>query len=86
MASTDLKNTYYSIPIKTDNQKFLCFKWDEDLYELTSLYPMVDCVHQDSPLKYLKPPLATLHRQHTLMTFIYKVRILNSIWQILLAA
>ena len=30
MASIDIKDAYYSIPIK--DRKFLRFKWDEDIY------------------------------------------------------
>ena len=32
MASIDIKDAYYSIPIKAEDRKFLRFKWDEDLY------------------------------------------------------
>ena len=32
MASVDLKDAFYTVPIHTDHQKFLKFKWQEHCY------------------------------------------------------
>ena len=63
MASIDIKDVYYSIPIKAEDRKVLCFKWDEDLYELFTCLPNgLSCTARQFT-KILKPPLATLHKQ-----------------------
>jgi len=35
MASLDLKDTYYSVAVKPSNRKYLCFMWNNVLYQLT---------------------------------------------------
>lgn len=62
MASIDMKDAYYSIPIKTEDRKFLRFKWDADLYEFTCLPNGLSCAPRQFT-KILKPPLATLNKQ-----------------------
>ena len=37
MASVDLKDAYYSIPVHTDDRKYLRFKWGSSLYQFTCL-------------------------------------------------
>ena len=37
MASVDLKDAYYSIPVRTQDRIFLCFHWKEVLYQFTCL-------------------------------------------------
>ena len=32
MASVDLKDAFYTVPIHPDHQKFLKFKWEEHCY------------------------------------------------------
>ena len=57
--SIDIKDAYYSVPIKADHQKWLKFIFDGKLYQFTCL-PNGYC---QGPLKFtklLKPPLAHL--------------------------
>jgi len=37
MASVDLKDAYYSIPIAEEDRKFLMFEWKTKYYEFTCL-------------------------------------------------
>ena len=37
MASIDLKDAYYTIPIHPEHQKFLCFSWRGELYRFRAL-------------------------------------------------
>ena len=37
MASIDLKHAYYTIPIAPEQQKFLKFIWNDQLYQFTAL-------------------------------------------------
>ena len=60
MASLDLKDAYYSIPIKVSHQKFLCFKWRGTIYQFTCLPNGLACAPRVFT-KILKPALATLH-------------------------
>ena len=60
MASLDLKDAYYSIPIKESHRKFLCFKWRGKIYQFTCLPNGLSCAPRIST-KILKPALATLH-------------------------
>ena len=43
MASLDLKDAYYSIPIKASHQKFLCFKWRGEIYQFACLPNGLSC-------------------------------------------
>ena len=63
MASTDMKDAYYSIPVKSKDRKYLRFiKWEDQFYEFTYLPNGLSCgLHQFT--KILKPPFATLHKQ-----------------------
>ena len=60
MASLDLKDAYYSIPIKESHRKFLCFKWRGKIYQFTCLPNGLSCAPRIFT-KILKPALATLH-------------------------
>ncbi len=60
MASLDLKDAYYSIPIKSPGRKFLCFKWQGQVYQFTCLPNGLSCAPRKFT-KILKPALATLH-------------------------
>ena len=60
MASLDLKDAYYSIPITASHQKFLCFKWRGEVYQFTCLPNGLSCAPRIFT-KILKPALATLH-------------------------
>ena len=60
MASIDLKDAYYSIPIKYTDRKYLKFQWNGRLYQFTCLPNGLS----SGPRKFtkiLKPPLALLH-------------------------
>ena len=39
MASIDMKDAYYSIPVKSEDRKYLRFKWEDQFYEFT-VFPM----------------------------------------------
>ena len=43
MASVDMKDTYYSIPIRSSDRKFLRFIWEGELYEFTCLPNGLSC-------------------------------------------
>ena len=62
MASVDMKDAYYSIPIKSSDRKFLRFIWEGNLYEFTCLPNGLSCAPRIFT-KLLKPPLSTLHKQ-----------------------
>jgi hypothetical protein len=62
MASIDIKDAYYSFPIRLSDRKFLCFKWAGHLYQFTCL-PNGLSLAPRKFTKMLKVPLATLHRQ-----------------------
>ena len=61
MASLDLKDAYYSLPIRAGNQKFLHFIWRDELYEFTCLPSGLACAPRQFT-KTPKPVLATLHK------------------------
>ena len=62
LASVDMKDAYYSIPIRSSDRKFLRFLWKGKLYELTCLPNGLSCAPRIFT-KILKPPLSTLHKQ-----------------------
>ena len=62
MASIDMKDAYYSIPVKSEDRKYLRFKWEDQFYEFTCLPNGLSCAPRQFT-KILKPPLATLHKQ-----------------------
>lgn len=37
MASTDLRDAYFSVPIHREHQKYLKFCWEDKLYQFTCL-------------------------------------------------
>ena len=60
MASIDLKDAYYSVPIATPYRKYLRFSWRGKLYQFTCLPNGLSC----GPRKFtklLKPALSALH-------------------------
>ena len=60
--SIDIKDAYYSFPIRLSDRKFLCFKWGSELYQFTCLPNGLSSAPRKF-IKMLKVPLATLHRQ-----------------------
>ena len=75
MASVDIKDAYYSVPIAAEDQKYLKFMFEGQLYQFTYLPNGLSL----GPRKFTKllkppPPLATLREAghilgHTFMTF-----------------
>ena len=60
MASIDLKDAYYSVPIAASYRKYLKFSWKGNLYQFTCLPNGLSC----GPRKFtklLKPALSDLH-------------------------
>ena len=60
MASLDLKDAYYSIPIRKSDRKYLRFYWQDNLYQYTCLPNGLS----SGPRKFtkiMKPALSTLH-------------------------
>ena len=62
MASIDMKYAYYSIPVKSEDRKYLLFKREDQFYEFTCLPNGLSCAPRQFT-NILKPPLATLHKQ-----------------------
>lgn len=63
MASIDIKDAYYSIPILPEHQKLLKFSLGGKLYKFTCL-PNGLCSGPRKFTKVLKPPLAELRLEH----------------------
>ena len=57
MASIDLKDAYYSVPISRKDRKYLRFLWQDTLFQFTCLPNGLSC----APGKLLKPALSELH-------------------------
>jgi len=62
MASVDMKDTYYSIPIRSSDRTFFRFIWEGELHEFTCLPSGLSCAPRIFT-KILKLPLSTLHKQ-----------------------
>ena len=60
MSSIDMKDAYYSIPIRYSDRKFLRFQWDKVLYQFTCLPNGLSCAPRKFT-KILKPLLANLY-------------------------
>ena len=60
MAALDLKDAYYSIPVKGCDQKYLQFEWKGTRYQFTCLPNGLSSAPRTFT-KILKPVLATLH-------------------------
>ena len=60
MAALDLKDAYYSIPVRKHDQKFLQFEWNSTRYQFTCLPNGLSSAPRIFT-KILKPVLATLH-------------------------
>ena len=48
MASIDMKDAYYSIPVKSEDRKYLRFKWEDQFYEFTCLPNGLSCAPTSS--------------------------------------
>jgi len=67
MASIDLKDAYYSVPIHRDDQKYLKFKWKGVLYQFTAL-PNGLSSGPRIFTKLLKVPFSHLRKQGHIVT------------------
>ena len=62
MASIDLRDAYYSVPIALDHQKYLKFIWGDSLYKFKAL-PNGLTSGPRMFTKLMKPPFATLRKK-----------------------
>ena len=70
MASIDLKDAYYTVPIHKDFQKYLAFAWDDEIYVYTCLPNGLGPAPRLFT-KLLKPPIHKLHKAgHILSAYI----------------
>ena len=60
MAALDLKDAYYSMPVRKNDQQFLQFEWNSTRYQFTCLPNGLSSAPRTFT-KILKPVLATLH-------------------------
>ena len=60
MASIDLKDAYYSVPITRKDRKYLRFLWQGNLFQFTCLPNGLSCAPRKFT-KLLKPALSELH-------------------------
>ena len=70
MASLDLKDAYYSMPIRKSDRKYLSFYWQDNLYQYTRL-PNGLSRGPRKFTKIMKPALSTLHIRGTLCLVIW---------------
>ena len=61
MASIDLKDAYYCVPIASSHQKYLTFEWDGRLYQFTC-FPNVLAFCPRKFTKLMKPTYAILRQ------------------------
>ena len=62
MASIDLRDAYYSVPIREQDRKYLKFQWNGQLYVYTCLPMGLACAPRKF-VKLLKPVFAALHSE-----------------------
>ena len=62
MASIDIKDAFYSVPINEDHRKYLKFAWDGKLFQFCAM-PNGYCDAMRVFTKILKPVFATLREQ-----------------------
>ena len=62
MASIDLKDAYYSVPVAKQHSAYLRFIWREQLYQFTCMPNGLSCAPRQFT-KLLKPALSELHTQ-----------------------
>ena len=70
MASIDLRDAYYSVPIHPDFQRYLKFSWEHKLYQFTALPNGLTSGPREFT-KMLKPPFSHLRKLgHTIVGYI----------------
>ena len=62
MASIDLRDAYYSVPMAESQRKYLKFEWNNKLYEYTCLPMGLACAPRKF-VKLMKPVFAFLHNE-----------------------
>ena len=62
MASIDIKDAYFSFAINSHDKKFLCFQWENQIYQFSSLPNGLSSAPRKFT-KLLKVPLSQLHKQ-----------------------
>ena len=67
MASIDLKDAYFSVPIAKSHQKLLKFEWNNVLYKFTCFPNGLACCHRKFT-KIIKPVFSTLRQLGHLST------------------
>ena len=80
MASIDLKDAYYSVPIAKLHQKYLKFEWNNMLFQLTC-FPngLAFCPRKFT--KLMKPVFATLRQLgHLLSGYIDDSWLMGTVW------
>ena len=81
MASVDLKDAYYSVPIHEDYQKYLKFQWEDQLYTFNCL-PNGLCVAPRKFTKLLKPCFAELRTLgHTSVAYLDDSLLISDSWE-----
>ena len=61
LASLDLKDAYYSVPVVRNDRKYLRFLWRGQRYQFTCLPNGLSCCPRKFT-KLMKPPMTALHR------------------------
>ena len=61
LASLDLKDAYYSVPVTRNDRKYLRFLWRSQRYQFTCLPNGLSCCPRKFT-KLMKPPMTALHR------------------------
>ena len=61
-ASVDFKHAYFSVSVAKKDRKFLCFKWNGELFQFTALPQGLRSAPQ-AFTKLMKPPFAYLREQ-----------------------
>ena len=76
MASIDLKDAYYSVPMAISHRKYLRFSWRGQLYQFTWLPNGLSC----GPRKFtklLKPAITKLHSKGSYLQRLYRRSVLT---------
>ena len=72
MASVDLKDAYFSVPISKEHRKYLCFIWKNKLFEFTCYPQGLGSAPRDFT-KVCKPVYSTLRKYgHSNMGYNYR--------------
>ena len=67
LASVDLRDAYYSVPVAKQHQKYLKFSWNGNLYQFTAMPNGLACAPRYFT-KLMKPVFATLRQKGYIST------------------